>query len=577
MKKLAGVLTAVIALATVGLALNLVGSGTPKTTSGSLVSSTGLTANTNYILDVNSNMGVFSAAGDVISAQLNVASATFPTATFKDGAQSTGSITVVTNSGVAGAAGTDTLTVSISSALVPQKGAAKINIASNSVSGLSTSSITIVDSGVSYTFLVGREFSVGASSNATATNLANIINLQIPDVSASVTGGTVTVACTVAGSFCDSYTIRSGTVGIRVSQFQDGYDAATFTLNGYPFVEGQQWTADVNYASNTAVSIKSGANLATAGTGVIASTTAATVVTLSCSSSGTLCNTYTLTSSTKALAVGGATFSGGKNQTNVTIGPFILQQGSTQGPFTWTVGANAGATAINISSAIMNTPSVAAVLQSTTVGGGAIVYATSVANGTAYNYVLSVTTPALTVSGPAMAGGVDPAYALNGTAISLPSTTFTTGLQVVYSTATSGSAGINGLGYGTTYYIGVIDANHVGLGTSLANAQAGTFVTLASSRTSTSAQSFTLAPLPITGTASFIWQSSDDGINFANITSNYNGVAVSSASLVTPYTATSFTWDFGTYSHRYLNLKATAPTTGAAAFTLYLNVKSSTK
>jgi hypothetical protein len=573
MKRLIGIIMAVIALASVGQAANNVGIGVPKTTTGVQATSTGLAASTNYVLDVTNPLFTGAVAGDILAAQLNVASATFATATFKDGAQSTGSITVVSTTSLVGVAGSDTLTVSTNSALVLSTGSATIGIFS--ISGLTGSSITLTTHRL-HGFVAGTDFVVGASTNATAINLAAAVNYATPVLRAAVSpvgGSTVTLTCVNPGSTCNGYTMVSSTTGMKASAFTGGTNNPSFTVNGLTLTQGAQWFTDVNYSSNTPVSIKNAINLSVPN--VTASTTSATVVTLTCTTQGANCNAYTLTSSTAALAVGGATFSAGQNAAVIAIGPYFLTQGTTQGPGVWAIGSNTSNTAINISSCIVNTPGLKDVVVSTTIGGGSIVFATSTFDGSQYNYALAVSTQALTVSGPAMAGGIDPAYSANGKAITLPATPFTTGLQVLYSTG-SGS-GITGLTYGTTYFIGVVDSSHVSLGTSLANVQAGTFATLASTRAATSANSFTLAPLPITGTASFIWQSSDDNVNFSNITSNFYGISVSSASLPSPYTAASFVWDMGEYRHRYLNLKATPPTTGAAAFTLYMNVKSASK
>jgi hypothetical protein len=113
-------------------------------------------------------------------------------------------------------------------------------------------------------------------------------------------------------------------------------------------------------------------------------------------------------------------------------------------------------------------------------------------------------------------------YTLNTPTITITSNKFTTGLQVLYSSA--GANVISGLTDQTTYFISLLSANNLGvsnrflLSTTLANAQAGTGIVLASSSSATNR--FTLAPLAFTNTGGggAQLQSSDDGNNWTNLT-----------------------------------------------------------
>lgn len=232
----------------------------------------------------------------------------------------------------------------------------------------------------------------------------------------------------------------------------------------------------------------------------------------------------------------------------------------------YTPGTTSSGTAKAISDAIVANSSLNTIVVSTW-GTNGIVYSSATSVGTATNYAMATSSQAaLGVSGALMTGGTNSAYTINTPTITIATNGFVTGLQVLF----SGTPAISGLTTGTTYYVSLINANNNGisntfkLSTSLANAQAGTGITLASSQTKTTADTYTLAPLAITGSSVFTWQTSDDNVNWTN-------VQVSTASLATPYTASVNEWSFGSLSHRYLRLDVTALTTGAQAFSVWLN------
>lgn len=154
-------------------------------------------------------------------------------------------------------------------------------------------------------------------------------------------------------------------------------------------------------------------------------------------------------------------------------------------------------------------------------------------------------------------------YKLNSGVISAPNNGFTLGLQVLYSAGSSPA--ISGLTSGTSYYIIPVNTGAVELAASLVLAQAGTFITLASTTTATN--SYTLTPLAWSGTGSYVWQASDDNVNWGT------APATSSVALSSSTSATDTLYDFGFYNFRWLRLSVTVPTAGAIKLNVPVNIK----
>ena len=154
-------------------------------------------------------------------------------------------------------------------------------------------------------------------------------------------------------------------------------------------------------------------------------------------------------------------------------------------------------------------------------------------------------------------------YTLNGHIIAAPAHGLTRGLPVLYNVATGPA--IVGLTTQTTYYIIPAGGGLVELATTSARAISGNYVTMAS--TTTSANSYTLTPLAIGGTATYIWQSSNDGSNWVT--------NPSSGTVTMGYTnpATDLAVDFGFYNYRYLRQNVTAPTSGGLFLQTVVNIK----
>jgi hypothetical protein len=143
----------------------------------------------------------------------------------------------------------------------------------------------------------------------------------------------------------------------------------------------------------------------------------------------------------------------------------------------------------------------------------------------------------------------------------------TTGLGVLYSTGTGGT--ITNLTNQTTYYVVKEDAYSYQLASSKALAVAATPTALAISHTAdATAHTFTLTPIPMgASTSSFVFQQSNDGVNFMSIP------VISSGAVTTSTAKTIAMWDLGWFNYRWLRLNFTGPATGGVYLKTDINVK----
>lgn len=157
------------------------------------------------------------------------------------GVPSTGSFTVNGNSSLAQAKATGSLVVLSTSGLL----GVRVNVGA-------------------FSFVAGRDYQVGASTNATATNLAAAIESSNAPVVASALAGdnTVSLVATDYGTLYNSvglYTGNSLKVSTSALTLTGGLDNATASINAIGLTQGRDWfTQDV--ASNTAVSLASAIN-----------------------------------------------------------------------------------------------------------------------------------------------------------------------------------------------------------------------------------------------------------------------------------------------------------------------------
>lgn len=246
-------------------------------------------------------------------------------------------------------------------------------------------------------------------------------------------------------------------------------------------------------------------------------------------------------------------------------------------------------TATSIVNGINSNPFLNTIIVATNNTTGSVIITTSTMVGAFTNYIITSSSDTVFTIGGAtktvtglngasigqMWGGKDASYTLfNGstTAINITNNTFTLALPVLYTSAQA----ITGLTTGTTYFVIPLTANAISLAKTSTAAVAGIAIPLTSSQTKTTADTFTLAALAITGTPSYKWEVSNDGLNWIPYTVNDQGVAVASVSLAA-YTSTGTitSWDFGEIQYSWIRLNVTGPTQGAIKLIVAGNGKNS--
>lgn len=429
------------------------------------------------------------------------------------------------------------------------------------------------------------------------TYTLNTANNNIDSLSATVSYGSATVAnqtFTDGAQSTGSFTITSnsnlagkqGTDSLTVLS-TNSLTGASINIAGKTLTESIQWYGTQTSTNAVATSIKNAVNNNLTN---ISATTTGNLVNLKCASSGTWCNNATLSVvGTSSITAGAATFSGGIDNTFLAVNGVSVIRGTGSGQ--WAVGASTAATANNIATVINANSGLSPIVTSTApavcglTNPCGVVNVTSLGVGTATAYTLySSSNAQITVSGPstvdatgrgssALTGGANASWTISSKNITIAANPFysknpaqspMTALPVLYS---SGTIAIGGLTNQTTYYVIPVDANTLQLAITSTGAVAGLGITLTSSSTQTTAHTYTLAPLAISGTPSFKWQASDDGVS-------WNDVAISSVT-VTSYTfgGASNAWDFGDWNWNYVRLNAIGPTTGGLNLLATLNGK----
>ena len=307
---------------------------------------------------------------------------------------------------------------------------------------------------------------------------------------------------------------------------------------------------------------------------------------------GSFGNRMTFTSNTSSITVNSLNFTGGTDLACFAINGIELCGGNQ-----FAVGTSSAITANNIATAIDTNTALSAIVIATApvvcglANACGVVVTTSTSVGTNTNYVVYTTTQAaLTIGGSTvtvtglngagqgqMWGGTNAAYTLVGGSATVINATNTfgsttqtgmVGYQVLYTT--SSATAIGGLVWGTTYYVIPVSPSALGLATTSANAQKGTFIVLTSSTNKTTADSFVLTALPETGTATGIFQASNDGVNWTQ----YPGQGVSTFTAVFP-SSTSVV-DLGQTGYSWIRFNVnTPPTQGGLGLQIIPNAKNS--
>lgn len=426
-----------------------------------------------------------------------------------------------------------------------------------------------------------------SAGNGTGNQTTSGITYFKTEVDSWVSAQTVVSSDTIPSkTFTDgtqstgSFTVSTNYVGLSSGSATDiilvssnaflDTNATTLVIGPYTFqnnvVTPTGWNPDVTFSSITACNLAAyiQANSVYTSTCGVTSGSSVTVT----APYGSSFNTYAVTSSSQAaLRVQNANLSGGTDNAVACLNGTCVTANSQ-----WFPAFSSTQTAANLATAF-NTS--ASSLTVTVQASSNVVTGTSTVVGTQTAYILTTSTQSLlTVSAPVttvlpygastvMTGGTSSAYTLNSSTLTLTNHSFSTGLQVLY----SGTPAIGGLATGTTYYVTNLGQNTLGLATSNANAIIGSDIVITSSSSQTTAHTYTLAPLAITGTPSFQWMVSDDSVNWVPAGPTLNNLAISSVTL-SAYTSTGTVnaWDFGHEDYGFLGLNVVAPTTGALNF-----------
>ncbi len=189
------------------------------------------------------------------------------------------------------------------------------------------------------------------------------------------------------------------------ANLEDGQNPAVLTVNGTALTEGTDWDAATDNdttAADLETAIEAVTNISSSATGA--------AITVSAAATGTAGNAYTLaTSDAVNLTISGATLTGGRAATTVTINGTALVANVD-----WTAETSNDQTAINLEAAIE------AVTNISSSAASAVITVSAAATGTAGNaYTLATSnTEAVTVSGATLTNGrAATTVTINGTAL----------------------------------------------------------------------------------------------------------------------------------------------------------------
>ncbi len=426
----------------------------PGAYSGNLVNEAGLAYSNTFLLD----MAQYNARE--VSVQTIFSTVTYTSPTISDGRTSSGTVTVVDYTKLSSATATNQVTVTTNSF-----GSTLPNLIVGNCS-----------------LTMGKDYSRGATRNATATNLATAINACNPLIAASASANVIYTTATY-GSYANSYAFVSNNSSITVAAatMTGGQDNACLTIN--------------------ATSICAGANFTAATSSV---TTASRIVTA--------------------------------------------------------INANTTLAAIVVASSTINNAAAYGVLT-----------VTSLLNGTAYNYAFTSsdqTNLKVKDSGGLLIGGLDSGFTLSSKKITGSSAVLTRGLPVLW--AIGSNSAIGGLTTGTTYYAVPAGGNSFFLAKYSTSAVAGLsadYATVTSTTSGSTNHNYTLAPLAWAGSATYIWQTSNDNSTWSTAPST-GTVTLSSSTSFSPLST-----NWGVLGYRYLRLNFTAQTSGATALQVPVYLK----
>ncbi len=330
----------------------------------------------------------------------------------------------------------------------------------------------------------------------------------------------------------------------------------TVTIRNCSLLMGRDW---LRGATRNATA----ANLATAihacAPEILASATANVIYTTA--TYGSYANAYAFASDNSSVTVAASLMSGGADNACVTInGTSLCNQRD------WQAGASTTTAVLSLGNAIANA---SLSLSTRAVGSLGVIYTTSTFNGTAYNYTLTTSSPTvLSVSQAVYTGGLNSGFTLGSKKIVASAAGMTLGLPFLY--AIGANPAIGGLTTGTTYYAvpaGGTSFFFAKYSTSAVAGLSADYATVTSTNSGFGAHTYTLAPLGwAAGSASYIWQTSNDNANWSTAPST-GTVTITTTAFSSPLAT-----NFGVLGYRYLRLNFTAPSGGGGAVALQVPV-----
>lgn len=249
-----------------------------------LVNETALAYSNTYSVDLQSN-GINS-----VSAQATYSSATVPAVTFRDGTQSTGSLTVLNYLALSTASATNRVTVVTNT---------ELDGASLALPG--------------FVFVEGVDWRKQSTTSGTAASIAAAL-AQVPSLHVSRVGSVVYTTAPSVGSYYNSWQFVSSTptaLTVNSQYFQGGQDNAIVRVNGINLLQGRDFTAATSNAA-TATSLRNAINGNSALSPYITASLGGGGVVFSTSNRTGAQYNFTLVSSTpSALSVSGTRMTGG--------------------------------------------------------------------------------------------------------------------------------------------------------------------------------------------------------------------------------------------------------------------------
>lgn len=409
------------------------------------VNEAGLTYSNTYTQNLQSFGNPQSAAGKV-AVQVTWSSVTYTNASFTDGTQSTGSLTVVSTSTIVATTASDSLTVPSTAAILGAGATVQITVVSTTAlagtqssfttvltnyTGIALSSPSITLNGLqTYTYGSATWASTDTIQHA-ATTLAAGINAG-GNYTASVVSSTgVLISPVNVGTYTNGWVVTSSSnTDISTGTFSGGANPVTITFTIPSANQTLAYTYGGNWASSDTVTHAAATLTSVINTGTtLDATNTAGVIYTSSTLIGTVSNAYTVTSSSPALvSLSSANFSGGLNPallgSSFTLGASTYKRGLhwTDSSGTCSGTANSITTFINSVSTI-NAQAGQGIDNVIATQNGCVVNLLTATSGAANNtIVLSATGPngSLTAGTPTFVGGQSNAsITINGTTLTL--------------------------------------------------------------------------------------------------------------------------------------------------------------